>query len=111
MDSEESSKKVMQFFSSLSDKTRLNIILSLAEKARTVNDIHKQLGKDNLTLSAVSHQLKLLNDLNIISYKKKGKEKLFSLSDKICWCLLRDAFGQFDKKIKIQCKRCEDKNE
>ncbi|HLF54085.1 MAG TPA: metalloregulator ArsR/SmtB family transcription factor [Candidatus Nanoarchaeia archaeon] len=111
MDSEESNKKVMQLFSSLSDKTRLNIILSLAEKPRTVNDIHRQLGKDNLTLSAVSHQLKLLSDLNIISYEKKGKEKLFSLSDKICWCLLRDAFGQFDKKIKIQCKRCEDNNE
>ena len=99
--------QVMQLFSSLSDETRLKIILSLAEKPRTVNDIHNQLGKSNLTLSAISHQLKQLSDMNILSYEKRGREKLFSLSDKVCWCVLREAFKQFGKKLNIECRRCK----
>ncbi|MBS3065887.1 winged helix-turn-helix transcriptional regulator [Candidatus Pacearchaeota archaeon] len=97
---------VIQFFSSLADKTRLKIVLSLAEKPRTVNEIHNHLGKNNLTLSAISHQLKHLSDLNIVSYEKNGKEKLFSLSENICWCILKDAFSQFGRKVKIECKKC-----
>ena len=102
----EASRKVMQFFSSLSDETRLKIVLSLAEKPRTVNDIHKYIGKDSLTLSAVSHQLRQLSDLGIITHVRKGKEKFFELSDKVCWCVLRDAFEQFNKKINIKCDKC-----
>ena len=103
----EASRKVMQFFSSLSDETRLKIILSLAEKPRTVNDIHKHIGKDSLTLSAVSHQLRQLSDLGIITHVRKGKEKFFELSDKVCWCVLRDAFNQFNKKLNINCAKCK----
>ena len=102
----EAGRQVMQFFSSLSDGTRLKIILSLAEKPRTVNDIHNALGKKNLTLSAISHQLKQLSDLHILSFEKRGKEKLFSLSDKVCWCILRDTFDQFNKKLNITCRKC-----
>ena len=103
----DANKKVTKFFSSLSDETRLNIILALSEKPRTVTDIHKYVGKDKLTLSAISHQLKQLSDLNIINYKKEGKEKTFELSDKVCWCILRDTFDQFNKKLNINCRKCK----
>jgi len=98
--------KVVKFFSSLADKTRLKIILSIAEKPKNVNEIHSFVGKDKMTLSAISHQLRQLNDLNIVKSEKKGKEKLFRLSEDFCWCILRDAFNQFGNKIKIKCKRC-----
>ena len=107
MNNADANRKVMQFFSSLSDETRLNIILALSEKPRTVTDIHKYVGKDKLTLSAISHQLKQLSDLNIINYKKEGKEKTFELSDKVCWCILRDTFDQFNKKLNINCRKCK----
>jgi ArsR family transcriptional regulator, lead/cadmium/zinc/bismuth-responsive transcriptional repressor len=99
-------KKVMEFFSSLADKTRLHILLSIAEKPKTVNDIYEYVGKDKMTLSAISHQLRSLSDLNIVTSVKKGKEKYYELSDKFCWCILRDVFKQFNKDIKIKCKRC-----
>ncbi len=102
----ESEKKVMQFFSSLSDKTRLHILLSIAKNPKTVNEIYDFVGRDKMTLSAISHQLRQLNDLGIVSYKKVGKEKFFELSDKFCWCVLRDAFLQFNTDIKIKCKKC-----
>lgn len=102
----ESEGKIMQFFSSLADKTRLHILLSIAEKPKTVNEIYDFVGRDKMTLSAISHQLKQLTDMNIITFERKGKEKYFELSDKFCWCILRDAFSQFDTNIKIKCKKC-----
>ena len=100
-------QKVMQFFSSLADKTRLNIILSIAEKPKNVNEIYKGVSKGKMTLSAISHQLKTLSDLGIVTSEKKGKEKIFELSNKYCWCILRDTFSQFGNKIKIECKKCK----
>lgn len=103
----ESEKKIMQFFSSLADETRLHILLSIAEEPKTVNEIYDFVGRDKMTLSAISHQLRQLTDMNIITFEKKGKEKYFELSSKFCWCILRDAFSQFDTDIKIKCKKCE----
>jgi len=100
-------EKVLDFFSSLADETRLMILLSLAGKPRNVNDIYEFVGKDKLTLSAISHQLRQLTDLNIVKFEKKGKEKLFRLSEDFCWCILKDAFRQFGIKIQIKCKKCE----
>ncbi|MDP3026239.1 MAG: metalloregulator ArsR/SmtB family transcription factor [Nanoarchaeota archaeon] len=103
----QSEKKVMQFFSSLADETRLHILLSIAEKPKTVNEIYDFVGRDKMTLSAISHQLRQLNDMSIVTFEKKGKEKLFELSDKFCWCILRDAFEQFNINLKIECKKCK----
>ncbi len=103
-------KKVMQFFSSLADKTRLHILLSMAKEPKTVNEIYEFVGKDKMTLSAISHQLRQLFDLNIVSYEKKGKKRSYKLSDKFCWCILRDAFKQFNDKITIKCEKCEKRN-
>jgi len=103
----ESERKIMQFFSSLADKTRLHILLSISEKPKTVNEIYNFVGREKMTLSAISHQLKQLTDMNIVTFEKKGKEKLFELSDKFCWCILKDAFEQFNINLKITCKKCK----
>jgi len=96
-------KKILQFFSSLADETRLKILVSLTEKSRTVNEIYKIVGKD-ITLSAISHQLRQLSDLEIVVYEKKGREKTFQLSDSFCWCILKDAFSHFNGKK--TCPEC-----
>ena len=103
---ENAENKVHAFFSSLADSTRLKILLSMANCRRNVGDIYNFVGKNTMTLSAVSHQLKQLSDLGIVSFKKEGKEKYFELSDNFCWCILRDAFKQFNTNIKIKCKKC-----
>jgi DNA-binding transcriptional ArsR family regulator len=99
-------EKVTRFFSSLADKTRLEIILSVAENPKTVNQIYEKVGKGKMTLSAISHQLRTLSDLGIVTSEKNGKEKKFELSDKYCWCILKDTFSQFGNKIRIRCKKC-----
>lgn len=103
----ESETKVMQFFSSLADETRLHILLSIAENPKTVNEIYDFVGRNKMTLSAISHQLKQLSDQGIVVSEKKGKEKYYELSDRFCWCILRDAFKQFNNDLQIRCKKCE----
>ncbi|MBC8500387.1 MAG: winged helix-turn-helix transcriptional regulator [Nanoarchaeota archaeon] len=97
-------KKILRFFSSLADETRLKMLVSLTKEPKTVNEIYEAVGKDKLTLSAISHQLRQLSDLDIVIYEKKGREKRFQLSDSFCWCILRDAFDHFNGKTK--CKEC-----
>jgi DNA-binding transcriptional ArsR family regulator len=100
----ETNKQVVNFFSSLADETRLRILLSLMGKPKNVTEIHRYIGKDKITLSGISHQLKQLNNLGIIFCNKKGKEKFFQLSNDFCWCIIRDAFNHFGKKE--GCKSC-----
>lgn len=75
----EINSKIMHFFACLADETRLKIVLSLANGKKTVNEIYNYVGKNRMTLSAISHQLKLLSDTGIVAYEKKGKEKFYEL--------------------------------
>ena len=89
---------MVQLFTSLSDPTRLKIVMSLLDTPRAVNDIYQQVGESTMTLSAISHQLKQMHDVGIVEFVKKGREKEFRLSDKFCWCILRGAMKHFDHK-------------
>jgi DNA-binding transcriptional ArsR family regulator len=103
---EEIKQKLLNFFSSLSDETRLMILLAIAKSPKSVSEIHKAIGNSKITISAISHQLKLLRSMNIVIAKKKGKERFYELSYEYCWCILRDALRKFGYKIHIRCERC-----
>jgi len=90
-------KKLVKFFSAMADETRIKIIISISKSPKTVNDIHKNSDK-TLTLSAISHQLKLLENSDIVKYEKKGRERYYSLSGDFCWCMLKDAIKHFNKR-------------
>ena len=69
---------IAEVYKALSDDTRLKIINVLENNELCVNDMSVVL---NMTKSAVSHQLKYLKDLNIVSNKKKGREVMYFLVD------------------------------
>jgi DNA-binding transcriptional ArsR family regulator len=97
--------RLLRFFDALADETRLKILISISETPLTVSEIHHALGTERITLSGVSHQLRLMTDLDIVVPEKSGREKRFSLSKKYCWCILRDAFRQLRKG---KCPHCSD---
>jgi DNA-binding transcriptional ArsR family regulator len=103
---EDIKQKLLNFFSSIADETRLMILLAIAKGPKTVSEIHEAVGNSKISISAISHQLKLLKSMNIVVAKKKGKERLYELSDEYCWCILRDALRKFGYRIDIRCKRC-----
>ena len=66
------------FFKILGDSTRVGILFALDGEPMCVCDIAALLG---MTKSAVSHQLKVLRQNNLVRYKKVGKNVIYSLAD------------------------------
>lgn len=71
-------ERSVYIFKALGDKTRLRIVDSIYEQAKSVNTIANEL---QMSQSAISHQLKLLKTYDIVKSLRKGKEVYYSLSD------------------------------
>lgn len=69
---------VSNLFKVLSDQTRIKIIYLLKDNTLSVNEIKDRL---NMTQSAISHQLRVLKDTNLVKYERSGKNIIYSLSD------------------------------
>jgi ArsR family transcriptional regulator len=71
-------RQVSDFFKVLGEPTRIRIlnILSLGEMC--VCDLSAALGMNQ---SAVSHQLKILKQSSLVTYRKEGKVVYYSLND------------------------------
>lgn len=68
----------INIFKALGDKTRLLIVYSIMDEAKSVNVIANEL---KMTQSAISHQLQVLKLNGIIKAERKGKEVYYSLDD------------------------------
>ncbi len=71
-------EKLTDFYKVFADSTRTNILFALDKNELCVCDISVLL---NMTISAVSHQLKILRDNNLVKTRRTGKEVFYSLSD------------------------------
>ncbi len=70
--------KLTDIFKVLGDSTRTKILFTLSKGELCVCDIAHVLG---LSLSAVSHQLRLLRNLGLVKYRNKGKMVFYTLDD------------------------------
>ena len=76
---EEKIYDLADLFKVFGDSTRIKILVSLIDGELCVCDIASLL---NMTHSAISHQLKVLKQSNLVKSKKQGKEVFYSLKDK-----------------------------
>ncbi len=74
--SEEALTSLCSLFRLLSDKTRLQIVMYLADGDRSVNDLCREL---KLAQPTVSHHLGLLRMNRVIVNKRSGKQVIYSL--------------------------------
>ena len=74
----ENIKETVKLFKIFSDNTSLRIIDLLVNGKFCVQDISDSL---ETSQSAISHQLKLLRDLNVVKTRKQGKQVFYSLQD------------------------------
>ena len=65
-------------FKAISDPTRLKILYALSIKELCVCELSSAL---DVSQSAISHQLRVLRDKNMVKYKKEGKMARYYLSD------------------------------
>lgn len=66
------------FYKVLGESSRLKILYLLYGRELTVSDIASETGS---TVSAVSHQLKILKNARLVKFRKDGKSSIYSLAD------------------------------
>jgi ArsR family transcriptional regulator len=79
--------KATQIFSALADSTRFKILASLEEGELGVNELQKLC---EVSQSAVSHQLRLLRDIDLVRARREGKRVIYKLSDDHVISMLRE---------------------
>lgn len=67
-----------EFFKVFGDSTRIRIMCALFQSELCVCDIAEIV---NMGQSAVSHQLRILRNANIVKVRKEGKSSFYSLDD------------------------------
>lgn len=89
MPEESSLYDLSDFFKILGDSTRISILFAIDKEPMCVCDIASLLG---MTKSAVSHQLKILRQSDLVSYRKSGKNVFYTLADDHVRDIIEKAF-------------------
>lgn len=86
--SQDTAESLADVFRALSDPTRVRLVSALDAAELSVGALADALG---MTLSAVSHQLRLLRDLHVVRARRDGKRIYYSLDDEHVYSLYRRA--------------------
>lgn len=78
--------QMVDIFKSLSDPTRLKIVLSLLEQEHCVCDIAVLCNQSD---SAISHQLRVLRTMKVLKNRREGKIVYYSLDDEHVGSLIK----------------------
>jgi ArsR family transcriptional regulator, arsenate/arsenite/antimonite-responsive transcriptional repressor len=71
--------KLVQLFKALSDDSRLNLVLALADGPMKAGDLGEAIGMSQPT---TSHHLKLLRLFGVVNSTRKGREIFYTLIGK-----------------------------
>jgi ArsR family transcriptional regulator, lead/cadmium/zinc/bismuth-responsive transcriptional repressor len=71
-------ERLTRTFRALGDPTRSRIVLALSQDERCVSDLAEIAG---LSLSATSHQLRILRELDLVTVRRAGKNHLYALNE------------------------------
>lgn len=83
------------FFKIFGDSTRIKILFSLFQKEMCVSEMVNELG---MTQSAISHQLRLLRQNDIVKFRKEGQSAIYSLDDEHVSVLLEKGIEHIKHK-------------
>ncbi|MEK6917680.1 MAG: metalloregulator ArsR/SmtB family transcription factor [Nanoarchaeota archaeon] len=92
------------FFSNLANPLRIDIVLSLRDKEKSVTKLYKELGVEQ---SKLSHALASLRCCNIVESKKQGKERIYFLNKKTIMPILNLIDKHSTNFCKTPCSKCE----
>ena len=75
---EEALFEMAELFKVFGDSTRIRILYALFQKELSVTDICENLG---MSISAVSHQLRLLKQAKLVRCRREGRQAYYALAD------------------------------
>lgn len=90
----EKAQRMAEFFATLSDPNRWRILSALAIAELRVRDLAAAV---NMSESAVSHQLRILRTMRLVSYRKDGRNVFYGLKDDHIFNLYRDVSEHLDE--------------
>jgi DNA-binding transcriptional ArsR family regulator len=71
-------ERLARNFRALGDPMRSRMVLTLSRGERCVTDLAAVVG---LSLSATSHQLRILRDLDLVRVRREGKNQVYTLNE------------------------------
>ena len=71
-------ERLSRTFRALGDPTRSKLVLALSIEEMCVGDLAEALG---ISMSATSHQLRILRDLDIVRVRRDGKSQVYALNE------------------------------
>ena len=95
MPSEESLYDLSELYKVFGDSTRIRILYVLFEAEMCVCDIAQLL---NMSISAISHQLKVLKNADLIRFRREGKSVFYSLADDHVRTILGQGMNHINEK-------------
>ncbi|MBD2605782.1 helix-turn-helix transcriptional regulator [Scytonema hofmannii FACHB-248] len=93
--SSDKAQRMAEFFSFLGDANRLRILSVLAKEELCVSDLAALL---EMSESAVSHQLRNLRAMRLVSYRKQGRNVFYQLHDSHIFHLYQAVAEHLDEK-------------
>jgi DNA-binding transcriptional ArsR family regulator len=91
------------FFTNLANSLKINIILSLREKEKSVNELSSEL---KIEQSTVSHALSSLRCCNIVQVSQKGKNRFYKLNKQTIIPMLKIIDKHSSTFCKGNCSAC-----
>jgi ArsR family transcriptional regulator len=97
--SDETIEALTNVFGMLADKSRLKILLSLAQDGEmNVTALCGMLGQSQ---PAVSHHLTLLRMNGLVSFRRQGKHNFYRVNSALVCGLLDDLFAESTKQVQF----------
>jgi ArsR family transcriptional regulator len=87
---------VAGLFRALSDPTRVRILSALSRDELCVGELAACLG---MSVSAISHQLRLLREMRLVRHRREGKHVFYALDDEHVDGLFRQALEHVDEQV------------
>lgn len=101
----EKAQRMAEFFAVLGDPNRWRILSALAVTEHRVRDLAAAV---DMTESAVSHQLRILRTMRLVSYRKQGRNVLYCLKDDHIFNLYREASEHLDEPVENESAANDD---
>ncbi len=86
--------RMAALFKTFGDPTRIRILSALNHHELCVCDIAECLG---MTQSAISHQLRVLKQMELVKFRKEGKTVFYSLSDDHVYTILNQGLDHVNE--------------
>ena len=78
-----------EFYKALSDYSRFKIVFVLMSGEKCVSEIVEEV---NMSQTAVSYQLKLLRQMNLVKYRRSGQNIFYSIDDQHVYDIINLTF-------------------